>query len=280
MADPRFDRGRFAARLGSGRLGCNVRVLAETGSTNDETWAAAEAGAADGLVIVAEAQTRGRGRAGRSWNTVPGKSLALSVLMRHAAAPSGLAALPLAAGLAVARALERLGAAPALKWPNDVLLEERKVAGVLCESRHAARAPSFPPGPRSQAEDGAFPVVIGVGVNVSQGPGDFPPELAGTATSLAMAGIVTDRETVAAGFLNELEGLWLVLRSGGQADVLAQWSARARFWGRPVVVRTPAGEVRGTARALDADGALVLAGPDGAALAVRAGDLWAAGEEA
>jgi BirA family biotin operon repressor/biotin-[acetyl-CoA-carboxylase] ligase len=278
LADPRFDRSRFAAHLGSRRLGRDLSVLEETGSTNDEAWAAAEAGAADGLVIVAEAQTRGRGRAGRSWLTVPGRSLALSVLLRHEA-PSGLAVLPLAAGLAVARALEPLGAAPALKWPNDVLLDGRKVAGVLCESRRAAPTRLSASDPRSETEDAALTVVIGVGVNVSQQPGDFPRPLAASAISLAMAGIVTARETVAAAFLSELERLRLALRSGGRADVLAAWSARARFWGRPVVVRTPAGEVRGTARALDADGALVLAGPGGVALAVRAGDLLTAGEE-
>lgn len=275
MAESAFDRARFAARLATRRLGRSLIARAEAGSTNDEAWEAVAAGAPDGTAVVADAQTRGRGRAGRVWHTAPGKALALSVLLRADAGRRALGLLPLAAGLAVAQALERLGAAPALKWPNDVELAGRKVAGVLCESRRVARSEAADAARSSTGgTDGMLDlVVVGVGVNVGQGLQDFPSEIAASATSLALAGLTTDRETVAAEVLNALEPLWLDLQVGSGAGLLEAWSARACFWGRPVVVRTPAGEVRGTARTLDADGALVLAGPDGTATAVLAGDL-------
>ena len=275
MAESAFDRARFAARLATRRLGRSLIARAEAGSTNDEAWEAVAAGAPDGTAVVADAQTRGRGRAGRVWHTAPGQALALSVLLRADAGRRTLGLLPLAAGLAVAQALERLGAAPALKWPNDVQLAGRKVAGVLCESRRVARSEAADAARSSTGgTDGMLDLVVaGIGVNVGQGLQDFPAEIAASATSLALAGLTTDRETVAAEVLNALEPLWLDLQAGTGAGLLEAWSARARFWGRPVVVRTPAGEVRGTARALDADGALLLAGPGGTATAVLAGDL-------
>jgi BirA family biotin operon repressor/biotin-[acetyl-CoA-carboxylase] ligase len=271
-----FDRVRFGARLTTRRLGRTLVARAEVGSTNDEAWDALAGGAPDGTVVVADAQTRGRGRAGRAWHTAPGKALACSVLLHQDCDRRQLGVLPLAAGLAVAQALETQGAAPVLKWPNDVLLGGRKVAGVLCESRRIQAPPGYPTTPpgRAGAPAGARDAaVVGVGVNVAQAAGDFPPEIAETATSLALAGIATDRESVAAAFLDALETLWTGLQEGGRAALLAAWSARADFWGRAVTVRAPAGEVRGIARALDAEGGLVLVLEGGAETVVLAGDL-------
>ena len=278
-----FDRVRFASRLTTRRLGRTLMVRAEVGSTNDEAWDALAVDAPDGTIVVADAQTRGRGRAGRAWHTAPGRALALSVLLHQGCDRGSLGLLPLAAGLAVAQALETLGAAPMIKWPNDVLLGGRKVAGVLCESRRIQPAPGYstsPPGREGAPAGARDAAVVGVGVNVAQDAGDFPPEIAETATSLALAGIATDRESVAAAFLDALEPLWTGLQEGGRAELLAAWSARADFWGRVVTVRTPAGVVCGVARSLDPDGALVLVLEDGTETVVLAGDLEAAPEEA
>jgi BirA family biotin operon repressor/biotin-[acetyl-CoA-carboxylase] ligase len=268
-----FDRERFVAELATRRLGRTLVARAEVGSTNDEAWEAFAAGAPDGHVVVADAQLRGRGRAGRPWHTSPGRGLALSVLLRPEGDRRELGLLPLAAGLAVAQALEGLGAAPALKWPNDVLLGGRKTAGVLCENRRAAGPPGRAEAPVGGPLEGA---VVGVGVNVTQALADFPAELAATATSLALAGVRVRRESVAAAFLNALEPLWADVQAGARAAVLEAWSARADFWGRPVVVRTPGGEVRGVARALDRDGGLVLGLGAGAETVIRAGDVTVA----
>ena len=268
MADPLFDRGAFEARLVTRIMGRRLLARAEVESTNDVAWEALAEGLPDGTTVVADAQTRGRGRAGRSWRMEPGKGLALSILLHCGCAPVGSApggrgVIPLAAGLALARALERLGAHADLKWPNDLLIGGRKVAGLLCESRRGAA------GGVPAAGDA---VVIGAGVNVGEERRDFPAALSDAATSLAIEGCAATREQVAAEFLNALEPLWIVLEEGDPKDVLAAWRERASFWGRTVRVRTPSGDVTGVARGLDPGGGLVLE-RSGASVTVFAGDL-------
>jgi BirA family biotin operon repressor/biotin-[acetyl-CoA-carboxylase] ligase len=172
--------------------------------------------------------------------------------------------LPLLAGLALARGLETLGARAELKWPNDLLLEGRKVSGILAESRGTG--------------DAIDRAVIGVGVNVSQMAVDFPPEIAALATSLAIEGVATTREEVAAEFLNALEPLWSDLQEGGRETLLDAWRARAGFWGRTLRVVGTAGVREGIARDLDANGALVLEADDGSRFTVVAGDIEVARE--
>lgn len=267
MADPRFDRGAFEARLRTHHMGRRLLARAEVESTNDVAWEALAQGLPDGTTVVADAQTRGRGRSGRSWRTEPDKGLALSILLHAGCAPTpgaagGRGAIPLAAGLALARALERLGVRADLKWPNDLLIGGRKIAGILCESRRGA----------ANGETGGDAVVIGAGVNVGEARSDFPDALAATATSLAIEGCDASREAVAAEFLNALEPLWNELSEGVPAAVLAAWRARASFWGRTVRVRTPAGDVSGVATGLAPGGGLVLE-CEGSAVTVFAGDL-------
>ena len=265
MAEPSFDRSACQACLSTRRLGRSLVVRAAVESTNDVAWEALASGLPDGTAVAADVQTRGRGRAGRAWHTSPGKGLALSVLLhRGCDAASGTRAggsglLPLAAGLALARGLERLAVRAELKWPNDLLLAGRKLAGILCESRRTTA--------------GTEAAVIGVGVNVAQSPEDFPPELATTATSLAMEGCSAPRERVAAEFLNALEPLVTQLEEGGREALIEAWRARASFWGRMVRVRTAGGEVSGVARALGQDGALLIEREGGGSIAVLAGDL-------
>src|SRR6185369_12385184 len=186
--------------------------------------------------VIAREQTRGRGRAGRRWEQVPGKGLALSVALHVGGDVRQAGAIPLAAGLAVARAAHALGVPRAqLKWPNDVLVEGRKLAGVLCEMRAVGRG----------AASGA--VVIGIGMNVRQSREEFPPELRDRATSLALEGSDARVEDAAAACLDALEPLWNELQEGDRAGVLAAWSALAPHWGARLRVRTPSGEVEGIA---------------------------------
>lgn len=261
MADPRFDRTRFASRLSTRRLGRTLLVRAETGSTNDDAWDALAAGAGDGTAVVADAQVRGRGRAGRTWIHVPGRALALSVGLSLGCDVREAGIVPLVAGLALAEAIGRFGLAPRLKWPNDVQVGGRKLAGVLCESRRVPAAGDA--------------VVIGAGVNVSQGAEEFPAELRDRATSLALAGAPATVEDVAAEFLNALEPRWDQFQEGDRATLLAAWSERAS-WGTAITVHGPGGAITGTARRLDDDGALVLRMASGAEHRVVAGDVEAA----
>uniref|UniRef100_A0A832HZ87 biotin--[biotin carboxyl-carrier protein] ligase n=1 Tax=Eiseniibacteriota bacterium TaxID=2212470 RepID=A0A832HZ87_UNCEI len=255
---PAFDRAAFGAALATCRLGRTLVARAVAGSTNDVAWEALAAGAPDGTAVVADAQTSGRGRNGRRWHHAPGRALALSVLLHPGGAARPLPALPLVAGLALARALDGLGARVELKWPNDLLLGGRKVSGILAEGRAAA---------------GGTAAVLGVGVNVGQSAEDFPPELRATATSLAEHGVRAGREAVAAAFLNAFEPLWDELLEGGRAELLTRWRARAGFWGRAVRVRAPGGEIAGVARDLDAEGGLVVEVAGGARVTVLAGDV-------
>lgn len=263
-----FDRDAFTHALTTRRMGRTLIVRARAESTQDVAWEALAAGLPDGTAVVADEQTRGRGRAGRSWWMAPGRALALSIALHPGCDARELGALPLVAGLALAEALDGLGAPGTrgssgprvrLKWPNDVLVGDRKLAGILCESRRRAGAGDA--------------VVVGVGVNVSQGAAEFPPELSGTATSLAIEGVRVTREAVAAALLNRLEPLWDEHAEGGRGAVLERWRARADFWGRTVTVRTPSGPVSGVARRLDEQGGLVILLPGGAETTMLAGDL-------
>ncbi len=271
MAEPTFDRAVFTARLATRRLGRTLVARREVESTNDLAWDALAEGAPDGAAFVADVQRSGRGRGGRPWHTTPGKGLALSVLLGRECGPGrspgtgGSGALPLAAGLALLRGLERLGLAPRLKWPNDLLVGPRKLSGILCESRRAA--------------SGEAVAVIGVGVNVSQRRDDFPPDLRERATSLALEGCPAGREAVAAEFLNALEPLWDVLQEAGPQVVLDAWRERATFWGQPVTVRRPGGDLTGIASDLDRDGGLVLRLESGRRVSVFAGDLDETGRD-
>ena len=264
MAEPAFDRVEFQRRLATRALGRTLIARAETPSTNDLAWEALAAGAPDGTVVVTDAQPRGRGREGRAWVMAPGQGLALSLALHQGCDRRQVGTLPLVAGLALARALEGLGLSATLKWPNDLLVDERKLAGILCESR---RLPA-----------GTDVAVMGVGVNVRQQRDDFPPDLRGTATSLALEGCRASREAVAAAFLNALEPLWTEHQEGGRDAVLAAWRERAGYWGRVVTVRTPGGPVSGVARDLSPDGGLVLRLESGSEYVALAGDLDPAGD--
>ncbi len=265
MAEHVFDRDVFFAALATDVLGRSLAWRASTGSTNDDAWAALAAGGADGLAVIAAEQVSGRGRAGRTWTHAPGQGLAMSVGLRLGAEAAHASLLPLAAGLAAAEALASFGADARLKWPNDVLVAGRKVAGVLCEMRRLERGDA---------------VVIGIGVNVRQRAEDFAPELRGVATSLALAGIDAGIEPVAAAVLNALERLRARLAAGDRDAVLTAWSARAAFWGETVTVRAPGGDATGVATRLDDSGALVLRLESGAERTVLAGDLLADGAPA
>ena len=282
MADD-FDRARFTARLGTLRLGRALRVLEITASTNDDAWDALAGpilsmGAGDSVTVVALAQTRGRGRAGRGWTQVPGRGLALSVALRLGGDVRQAGVIPLAAGLAVLQACHALGVhAARLKWPNDVLVNGRKLAGVLCEVRgtHPKEGSTHPKegsGTRVKNWSGAA-VVIGVGLNVGHTREEFPEELRDTATSLALEGATASVEDAAAEFLTRLEPLWNELQNRSRAAVLAEWSRWAAHWGEWVLVRTPAGPVEGIAQRLDSDGGLVLRTSTGVETTVLAGDV-------
>ncbi|MDQ2914068.1 MAG: biotin--[acetyl-CoA-carboxylase] ligase [Chloroflexota bacterium] len=208
-------------------------------STQDRARALAAAGSPPS-VVVADHQTAGQGTHGRSWSAPAGTSLLGSWLFRPAPAEPGLFAL--LAGVAVARALARVGMGGAsLKWPNDVEAGHKKVAGALA---HAT----------TDGEGGSL--VLGIGVNVHQGLDDFPLELRATATSLALAGHTVDRLSLFVDLTRELDR---VAAPAGREPALEEWRTRSTVLGREVeVVREGRPPVRGVARDIAEDGALLV----------------------
>jgi BirA family biotin operon repressor/biotin-[acetyl-CoA-carboxylase] ligase len=249
------------AATGARDLWAALDLVAETGSTNEDLLAAARRGAGEGTVLVAERQTRGRGRLGRSWTAAAGTSLTFSALLRPAAvAPARRGWLPLLAGVAVVAAVRATAAVDAsLKWPNDVLASPGggKLAGILAE----------------QAGDA---VVIGIGMNVTAGANELPSP---AATSLALQGAAdTDRERLLVAILAEL-GSWYrhflappagdAVRCGLRTEYLRLCSTI----GREVRAELPGGTVLlGTAREVDEAGRLVVRTGSGT-VPISAGDV-------
>ncbi len=260
--DPGAVERALRSRTALGR----VVVVERTGSTSADLVAvAADPAWPDRSVLVADHQTQGRGRAGRTWETPPGSALTFSVLLRPEVPTSRFGWLPLLGGLAVVRALAACGVAAALKWPNDVLLREsdapavpgwgiwRKVAGVLGELVPGA-------------------AVIGIGVNVGQEQLPVPH-----ATSLRLAGSEVDRtvlltEVVAAFF--GLEDRWRAADGDAVAAGLAAECAQSCVTiGSAVRVHLPDGVLEGTAAGLSDDGALLVVDDTGHEHEVLAGDV-------
>lgn len=231
----------------------------ETGSTNDDCKQLARAGADEGTVVLAGRQTAGRGRLGRTWES-PGGGAYLSALLRPGLSIAELAPLPLATGIAIARALSALGATGVgLKWPNDVWLSGRKVAGVLIEI--------------SAESDRVEWVVAGVGVNVAREAGaredaayvcDFVPD--------------ATPASVAAGVLGELESVYAQFRVEGFGPLAGEYGSRSVLAGRDVRVSNAAGRAiaAGRVSGIDDIGRLVVQTPHGT-VAVAAGDVTLAG---
>jgi BirA family biotin operon repressor/biotin-[acetyl-CoA-carboxylase] ligase len=220
-------------------IGREIEYHQTLASTQDRARSLATAGSGP-AVIVADHQTAGQGTRGRSWDAPPRTSLLASWLFRPAPAEPGLFAL--LAGVAVARALARLGLSDAsLKWPNDVEAGRKKVAGALA---HAT----------TDGEGGSL--VLGIGVNVHQGLDDFPPELRATATSMALAGHPADRLSLFVDLSRELDRV--AMQAERQA-ALGEWRKRSTVLGREVeVTREGRPVVRGVARDIAEDGALLV----------------------
>jgi len=220
-------------------IGRGIEYHAQIASTQDRARALAAAGGTPS-VVVADHQTAGLGTRGRSWQAPSGTSLLGSWVFRPAPAEPGLFAL--LAGVAVARALARLGMTDAsLKWPNDVEAGHKKVAGALA---HAT----------TDGEGGSL--VLGIGVNVHQAADDFPLELRRTATSLALAGHTVDRLSLLVHLTQELDR---VAAPGERRAALEEWRKRSSLLGREVEVKREGRPlVRGVARDIADDGALLV----------------------
>lgn len=242
-------------------------VVETTTSTNAVATERARAGAPEGLVVVAEHQTAGRGRLDRSWQAPPRASLILSMVLRPHLPAAEWPWLPLLTGVAVVEALREAGYDAGLKWPNDVMIDERKLAGILVERVETPAGPA---------------AVVGVGLNVWLGEADIPVP---TGTSLALEsargsaggpGTVPDRTTLLVAILLRLKEEYDAWQAGGAAAkerLRSSYTSACVTLDRTVRVELPAGEpLVGRACGIDESGRLLVAGPVGQT-AVGAGDV-------
>jgi BirA family biotin operon repressor/biotin-[acetyl-CoA-carboxylase] ligase len=249
------------ARLRSRVIGRPLRVLGEIGSTNDGVMAAGRDGAPEGLAIIADRQTAGRGRLGRPWASPAGVGLYTSVLLRPRLPASLAPLLTLVAALSVSDAIQAVaGIAPRLKWPNDLLVDGRKVAGILTET--------------VSLEGRISHVAVGIGINVRHDAQDLSEELRATATSLHLA---TDREVprgeLAAEIYNGLDWWYGEFSAGRLETILACGRERSATLGSSVDVLAGDERWSGLAVDLDSDGALLVRDGRGEVRRVVAADV-------
>ncbi len=238
-------------------LGTVIHRLESVPSTNDAARELVRSGAAHGTVVVADEQTRGRGTKGRTWHSPPGLGLYASFILRWDD-PAGLgesfALLPLAAGLASAEAvLDSCGVEVRLKWPNDLVLDRKKLGGILTEGVLRPGAPGH--------------AVVGIGINVNHVEADFPAGLREAATSLRLAsGRPADRDALLRGLCRSLDCWYNSLVRGEGEAVLRGCVERMAFSpGQLIRVTTARGETEGAYRGLGPDGRLLLERVSGAA---------------
>jgi len=250
---------RIREVLQTSTFGRQVLYFPTIGSTNDEAKAQAEAGAPEGLLVLADYQTAGRGRMARRWWAPPGSSLLMSVLFRPTfLAPHQAQRLTMLCSLALVEAIaEVTGLSAGVKWPNDVVIGERKVCGILTELGTVGRELRY--------------AVVGLGVNVNVDFTQAPP-LMYPATSLQQeSGRPVSRLSLLKAFLEHLEARYQRLQAGESPHT--EWEQLLVMLGRTVNVTTPQGALTGEAIGVDADGALLLRTADGVTHRLLAGDV-------
>ncbi|WP_434389848.1 biotin--[acetyl-CoA-carboxylase] ligase [Melittangium boletus] len=246
--------------LSTHHLGQGLHFHESLPSTNETAFRLATDGAEHGEVVVTEQQTAGKGRRGRVWASPSGLNLYFSAILRPDLPPQRAPELTLVAAVALCEVLREEGAEASIKWPNDVQIGGKKVAGILTELSAEPERVHF--------------VVLGIGVNLNAGPADFPPELAETATSLCMAlGRRINRALFTAALWGRLEE-WLDLHQEVGFDPVRQrWVELTGTLGQEVRVRTDRSELRGVAEGIDDSGALLVRTADGRLERVLAGDV-------
>ena len=217
----------------------------------------------EGAVVIADHQTRGRGRQGRSWHSEPATGLYLSTLLKPNLPPEKLACLTLMAGVATVSAIQQQTSAPAkLKWPNDILLNGKKLAGILCECI---------------AKSGNTPaVIVGIGINLNHT--SFPESIKDTATSLKLeTGKNVDRADLILSLLQNLDSEYKEFLQGKRENLVHKWTEQSDMFGKTVTVYQKGKNQTGTALGLNPQGKLILQTPEGEQQLIDSGELLAVG---
>jgi len=244
LSGPAFSAEAFLRELRTEQFGGAIRIVAQTTSTIDIAWEWLHAGGPEGSVVIADKQTQGRGRLGRPWCS-PCGGLWMSIITRPGMAISRAGRLAVGMGIAAAEAVSTLTGCPAaLKWPNDLVVKEKKLGGVLVETEAN----------RQQIEA----AVLSIGLNVNFSPHSLPEDIRQAATSLLQeTGRRQPLESIAARLLHSLEALWPAIVSG-EESLVERWRSWDALAGREVAVEAGTSVLRGRARGIDHEGSLVL----------------------
>ncbi len=242
-------------------IGKRIHYFQTLDSTNSKAYELALNGAEEGEVIIAESQEKGKGRLGRQWFSPPFLNVYISLILRPKIPPHQASLVTLMAAVATADAIRNfLGLLPLIKWPNDILLRGRKVAGLLNEIHSEADRVHF--------------VILGIGVNLNMGEKMFSKEIRNIATSLKIeTGQTVSRKDFLQSLLLELERWYAIFSREGSAVILKAWRDRAHIKGKQVKVTSFGETLVGRAIDIDSDGALILEKKDGKQKRVVAGDV-------
>jgi BirA family biotin operon repressor/biotin-[acetyl-CoA-carboxylase] ligase len=251
----------IAARLKTKRLGTAVHIFQEIGSTNTQAMQMAAKGAEEGTLLIAEAQTEGKGRLDRKWFSPTGVNLYISVILRPKIDCGQATILALLAGIAVAHAVQEIsGLIPGLKWPNDVLIHEKKVAGILAELAADDRRIKH--------------LVLGIGLNINLEAKMLPQELSKTATSLKIeSGRNVSRLEMLETLVNQLERWYTVFLDQGPTPVIKEYIHFSKTLGQRIQAVCHNKVVEGQAIGLTPNGGLILRKQDGTAFTISTGDI-------
>ncbi len=248
MSDPRGELRIAAveAGLGTKRLCTRLYYFPELDSTNNYARALAEGGAPEGVIVIAEQQTQGRGRLARRWLSPPGVNLYCSIILRPTLAPARAPQITLMAAVALTEAIAAFSPVPAaIKWPNDILAGGKKLAGVLTEAVADARQVQW--------------VILGIGVNLNYTLQTMPQEIRERATSLSiLAGRRISREDFLRRLIQDLDRCYAILEDQGFPALAPKWDARFDLRGRNVRVDMTDRSMVGRALGIDPDGLLII----------------------
>lgn len=266
---PFWDPDKLQAQFNTGLLGKRLLVFNRITSTNDFLKRLARRGAATGTLVLADQQTAGRGRMGRSWQSPPGLGLWLSFILRPELPFESAGALPLAIAVVVAETLSKIcGKAFAVKWPNDILANGHKVCGILCETQISS-TPNFASGPNQLDH-----VVAGIGINVNQRPNEFSPDWRQRAVSLAMiAGHPLDRQNLLVTLVQNLDKALFVNLPKALPALLSRWRPLCSELGKPISLRQSQTTITGIFDDIGEGGELILLFADGQRKAYSAGEV-------
>ena len=243
------------------RIGSKIVFFRIIGSTNTAAAGLAEKGEQDGTVIIAESQTEGRGRRGRTWASPAGKNLYLSIILRPGIPPRDASILTFMSAVACASAIRRLSSVPvSVKWPNDLMAGGRKIGGILTEMKATSSCIDY--------------AVIGVGINLNLDKSDMPDNIRDTATSLMLqTGLPQSRTGHALEIIKAMDHWYTILLESGKGRIIESWQRLSSTTGRAVTVINGETKLTGIAEGIDSEGLLILRLGDNSIMKISSGDV-------